>query len=293
MKRGLILTNAYADLPSFVYQSERLKEELEALGIPTDIRRNDGFFARVEKDSIAEVLGEYAFCVYLDKDKYVSEALERTGMRLFNSHEAVRVCDDKMETYLRLAGKGVPLVKTLAGLLCFMPEAPVKEETARRIESELGYPVIVKESYGSLGKNVYMARDRAELVNVMESVKCCPHLFQQAVQTSFGRDVRVIVVGGKVFAAMLRRSEKDFRSNIELGGRGEPFALTSEMREVCERAASALGLDYCGIDLLFGEEEKPLICEVNSNAFFGGIERATGKNVARAYAEHIRKETGI
>ena len=132
-----------------------------------------------------------------------------------------------------------------------------------------------------------MARNRAELACISERVKCKPHLFQETVQTSIGRDVRVIVVGGKVLCAMLRQSDCDFRSNIELGGKGSIYKLSKEMRETCEKVATLLKLDYCGIDILSGERNEPIVCEVNSNAFFGGIERVTGVNVAKAYAEHI------
>ncbi len=291
MKKGLILINAYLKLQSQFSQAARMKEELEKLGVETDIRRNDGFFAHISGCDIKESLTkEYAFCVYLDKDKYTSEMLEKAGLRLFNRHEAIRVCDDKMQTYITLAGNGVPMAKTLAGLLCYEPTERIREETLARIESELGYPVIVKESFGSLGKGVYMAKNREELSRIAEMLKCRPHLFQATVQTSVGKDLRVIVVGGKVQAAMLRRSDTDFRSNIELGGVGSAYELSNETRTVCERVAALLALDYCGIDILFGEKDAPIVCEVNSNAFFGGVERVTGVNVAAAYAKHIYKE---
>ncbi|MGN1077741.1 MAG: RimK family alpha-L-glutamate ligase, partial [Candidatus Gallimonas sp.] len=101
-------------------------------------------------------------------------------------------------------------------------------------------------------------------------------------------DVRVIVVGGRAIGSMLRVSERDFRSNAELGGRGEPYELSEEGKTLCEKIARILRLDYCGIDLLFGKESF-LLCEVNSNAFFGAFERVTGINAARAYAEHIER----
>lgn len=289
MKRALVLINAYLKLKSQFSQAQRLQEELSALGIQTDIMRNDGFFARIESDGTlcSQLPEKYDFCVYFDKDKYMSEMLEKSGVRLFNNHEAIRVCDDKMQTYIALSKHGVKMPKTLSGLLCYEPTEAVKEETLARIEQTLAYPVIVKECFGSLGKGVFMARNRAELTCIAERVKCKPHLFQETVQTSIGRDVRVIVVGGKVLCAMLRQSDCDFRSNIELGGTGYPYQPSEKIIALCEKAASILGLDYCGIDILFGERNEPILCEVNSNAFFGGIERVTGVNVAKAYAEYI------
>ncbi|MBO7297834.1 MAG: RimK family alpha-L-glutamate ligase [Clostridia bacterium] len=291
MKKGLILINAYLNSKSQFAQAERMQAELENLGVCVETRHNDGFFAYIKQGEIALNLPEkYDFCVYLDKDKYMSEMLEKTGLRLFNRHAAIRDCDDKMQTYLALAGAGIDTPKTLSGLLCYNAEERVRQETAIRVEQELGYPVIVKESFGSLGKGVYMARNRAQLLALMETLKCRPHLFQAAVKESLGRDIRVIVVGGKVFAAMERKSDKDFRSNIELGGTGSVYEPSEEIIKVCERAAARLSLDYCGVDILLGEGEKPLLCEVNSNAYFNGLERVTGKNVAHAYAEHIVKE---
>ena len=291
MQRGAIVINAYLKSDSQKSQAKRLQEELANVGLPADIVRNDSFLAHVDGEIRSVFAEKYAFCVYLDKDKYISEMLEETGLRLFNCHGAIRDCDDKMQTYIRLAGKGIPLVKTLSGLLCYQPTEQIRLQTVQRIEEEIGYPVVIKESFGSLGKNVFLAENRSQLLSIMETLKCRPHLFQKAVQTSMGKDLRVIVVGKKALGGMLRQSQTDFRSNIELGGVGTPYPLSEEIALLCIRVAEILQLDYCGIDILFGENGVPLICEVNSNAFFGGFERVTGVNVARAYAEHIYKET--
>ena len=292
MKKGLVLINAYLKLQSQFSQAERIAQELRALGVDTEIRRNDGFFAFVDGWDIRQNLPEkYDFCVYLDKDKYVSEMLEKTGLRLFNTHSAIRDCDDKMQTFIALSGNGIKMPKTLSGLLCYEPTERVRADTLALVEREIGYPVIVKESFGSLGKGVYMAQTREELCALAEKLKCRPHLFQETVRSSVGKDVRVIVVGGKALCAMLRQSETDFRSNIELGGKGYPYLLDENMRNVCEKIAKILRLDYCGIDVLLGEQGEPIVCEVNSNAFFGGIEGVTGVNVAKAYAEHIYSST--
>ena len=262
MKKGLILINAYMKSDAQFSQAARMKAELEGLGVQIDVKRNDGFFATVSGNEIyTELKKTYDFCLYLDKDKYVSEMLEKAGLRLFNTHEAIRLCDDKMQTHIFLAGKGVPMPDTLPGLLCYEKTAKIAAATVDRVEETLGYPLIVKECFGSLGKGVYLVEDRDELVAVMKKLQAVPHLFQRAVESSFGRDVRVIVIGGKVRAAMLRQSESDFRSNIELGGVGSEYEPSFEMQAVCERAARELGLDYCGIDVLFGKNGRPLMCE--------------------------------
>ncbi|MBO5240692.1 MAG: RimK family alpha-L-glutamate ligase [Clostridia bacterium] len=290
MKKGLILTNAYTKLVASFNQAIRLKEELERLDVAIDVLRNDGFFATVNAQGDVETtLADYDFCVYLDKDKYISQMLEKRGVRLFNRHQAIVDCDDKMVTFIRLADNGIAMPATLSGLLCFTPEEKVRKKTLDKIERTLGYPLIAKECFGSLGKNVYKIDDRSELEAIAETLKCKPHLFQKFIAESAGKDIRVIVVGGKFTAAMLRKSETDFRSNIELGGIGSPIEIPEKLQRTCEKIAAILNLDYCGIDILL-EKNDYLVCEVNSNAFFGGIEKVTGVNVARSYAEHIIHE---
>ena len=102
-----------------------------------------------------------------------------------------------------------------------------------------------------------------------------------------GRDIRVIVVGGKALGCMERvAQEGEFRSNIELGGTGRKISPSQEYILAAECAAKVLSLDYCGVDLL-ETENGPVLCEVNSNAFFDGFESVTGIDVAQAYAKHI------
>lgn len=285
--RGLILINAYSSLPTALNQAGRLREEFAALGISVDIVRNGEILLTTDGNGgIVSGAQGYDFCVYLDKDKYCSQLLEKSGLRLFNSHSAIRACDDKAVTHILLSQNGVKMPATMFGLLCYDESASVSGKYLDKVEKALGYPVIVKESFGSLGKSVYKADDRVSLEIIAEKLKLRPHIFQQFIAESAGTDARVIVIGGKVIAAMKRVSDKDFRSNIELGGKGEKFGCPADMADLCIKVAQILGLDYCGIDVLFGKDGY-YICEVNSNAFFGGIERVTGVNVARAYAKYI------
>ena len=288
--KGLILINAYSRMRAFEVQSSRLAEEFEAIGVEADVRRNDGFLARVEDGSISVGLG-YDFCVYLDKDRYVLRALEASGIPVFNRYSAIEACDDKMMTCLELAGHGFRMPKTLPGMLCYDPGEPVRDTSVDAVVDALGLPVVVKECYGSMGKGVRLAHDREELKALMERVKTSPHLFQEFVSGSSGRDLRVIVVGGRAVGGMLRTSGADFRSNVGCGGKGTAYDLSPEVARYAERIADVLDLDYCGIDLLFPDDGGDMIvCEVNSNAFFEAFEAATGKNVARLYARHVVDE---
>lgn len=274
MKKAIIVVNAYTQSEHELNQPQRLQRELKILGVQAEIVRN----------SPAVLTAEADFCVYLDKDKYAAQALEKR-MRLFNRAHAIEICDDKMLTHLAL--DGFPKADTLPSLLCYSPAKPVSRELVDEAERRFGYPLVVKECHGSLGKQVYLVKDREELERIAERLKLVPHLYQKFIQSSAGKDLRVIVVGGKTIAAMKRVSDTDFRSNAELGGRGEKIVLDEKAKQLCEAVACKLELDYCGIDLLFDGAGGYLVCEVNSNAFFGTIEQVSGVNVAKAYAEHI------
>lgn len=287
--KGIVLLNAYTKSAGANRQASRIAEELNALGVQTEMRLNGAFDADIFSSRV-RLAQKPDFVVYLDKDKYLSRLWGKEGVRLFNSADGVEVCDDKMLTYIALANGGVEIPDTLPAPLCYYPDARVREEYCRVVEERLGYPLVVKKSFGSWGMDVNLIQNFAELTKIAEEYKLFPHLYQKYIAAKRGEDTRVLVIGGKAVAAMRRRNDGDFRSNIELGGRGYPAEITKSYREISERAARLLSLDYCGIDLLEGEDGRPIVCEVNSNAFFNEAEKVTGVNIAGAYAAHIARE---
>ena len=285
--KGLIIMNAYPNGEKFYRQSRRLAEELKRAGAETEIRLNGGIEATIRTDGAADCIGGFDFAVYLDKDKYLGRMLELAGLRLFNCADAVEKCDDKMLTYLALVGAGLCVPETIAAPLCYTPAAVADGAFLARVGERLGFPLVAKKSFGSFGKDVRLLPDMEALKATAQEFLYAPHFYQRYIAASAGRDLRVIVIGGKAVAAMERRAKAgEFRSNIELGGTGRAVALTEEFRAAAEKAAQVLKLDYCGVDLLYGEDG-PVLCEVNSNAFFVGLEAATGVNVAKLYAEYI------
>lgn len=288
--KGIIVINPFGMVVQSIHQAERLKNEFNSFGIDVSIITDGYLRASLIDGNVKSEFDDVDFAVYLDKDKYLSQILEKKGVRLFNSHQAIRVCDDKAETYIALSGKGFNLPDTMFGALCYSPDCSVQDIAVEAVEKRFGYPLIVKQCYGSLGKGVFLVNNRQELKECMEKVKTTAHLFQEYVDVKKGVDVRVIVVGGRTVAYMERRNENDFRSNVARGGCGKVVEVPASFISTAERIASVLKLDYCGIDLLYGANGEPVVCEVNSNAFFDGIESVTGVNVAKIYAEYIIKE---
>lgn len=287
--RGLVIINGFPSGEKFYRQGERIQTALQAEGIPCDLMRNGEAYALLtETGEVKTPLAErYTFAVYLDKDKYLGQMLERAGLRLFNSARAVELCDDKMLTYLALNGGGLRLAKSIPAPLCYTKGAKPNEEFLQSAVETLGFPMVVKKSFGSFGAGVQLVHGMPELQKTAEEWLYTPHFFQEYIADSCGRDIRVIVVGGKALGCMERvAQEGEFRSNVELGGIGRSIQPPQAYILAAERTAQMLGLEYCGVDLL-ETPDGPVVCEVNSNAFFEGFEGVTGIDVAEAYAKHI------
>ncbi len=292
--KGKIIVNPFGIPGQSVKQAKRLKEEFLLKGVQAEILSDAFLRLNLSENQIKNQLGDTDFVIFLDKDKYLSEMIMRLGIRMFNSHESIRVCDDKGQTYLALANKGFNIPKTQFAPVCYSSECQISDEYINHLETFIGYPIIVKPSFGSCGNGIYKAQNREELVSAMQKLKLSPHLFQEYLGAEVGKDKRIIVIGGKAVAGMERYNSNDFRSNIAQGGKGIKLDLTlKEYQSVVNTAqgvAKELELDYCGVDIIKGNNGEDVICEVNSNAFFEGIEVVTKINVASIYADYVIKE---
>ncbi|HEY8419008.1 MAG TPA: RimK family alpha-L-glutamate ligase [Clostridia bacterium] len=286
-KRGIIIINSFSYSHAFQNQTKRLIEEFENLGVKMDIGKNSHINIYLDNYNIVNRIKDYDFVVYLDKDKYPARMIEKSGQKIFNNPRAIELCDDKLQTYIALTQNNIKMPTTIASPLKFYQTDIDDGIFLQKVIEILNFPIVVKGAFGSLGNKVFLARDFNELKVLREKLMDIPHLYQEFIRASAGEDTRVIVIGNKVRAAMIRRSETDFRSNIELGGKGYPTQLTEEYIEMAQKASIVLGLDYCGIDILKDQNGQPVLCEVNSNAFFNTIEKVSGVNVAKIYAEYI------
>lgn len=215
------------------------------------------------------------FVIFWDKDIFLARHLERMGIRLFNSANAIALCDDKALMMLELAKSGLRTPKTIVAPFTFSTPK-IDEEYIQAAVKCLGMPIIVKESCGSFGQQVYKAESKEELLERLIALGDKRTILQEYIQTSCGRDIRVNIIGDRVVGAMLRSNDRDFRANITLGGKGTPIPLTDEQEEIALAAHQLLGLDFSGVDLLFGKNDEPILCEVNSNVNFLSFEAASG-----------------
>lgn len=161
------------------------------------------------------------------------------------------------------------------------------------IEALGGAPVVIKLLEGTQGVGVILADSNKIAEAIIETLHSSKQnvLIQKFIGESRGKDVRAIVIGGKVIAAMRRVSQSDdFRSNVHRGGRVEPIELDEKFEKTAIRAAQIMGLNVAGVDML-ESNQGPLIMEVNSSPGLEGIERASGVDVATAMVEFLEEQS--
>lgn len=286
MHRGLLVVNAFLKTNKFDDIYLTLAKAAENKHIHLDVLTNAEVMALLCSEP--ESLAGYDFCLFWDKDVQLAMQLEQAGMRLFNSASAILKCDDKALTWLSLRHEpDIALPETILAPKTFPNIGYPNLDFLDAVTDKLGFPVIVKECFGSFGQQVYLAKDMAELRAIVKGLEGTPMLFQKPVTESLGRDVRINVVGEKVVASILRHGGTgEFRSNITLGGSMEPYTPTEAEARLAIRTVKALGLDFAGVDVLFGNDG-PVLCEVNSNAHFKTTLECTGVNMADEIMNHI------
>ena len=233
---------------------------------------------------------EFEKCVYFDKDVICGLRLETLGIRLYNNIGSIELCDDKRRT-TELLCRDFSLPDTVASPLLFSYDADFYKDFAKRTAERLGLPLVAKLAFGSLGQQIKLIFTQEELLTCCKEWHGQPYLFQKYVESSKGRDVRIYVVGDTAVAAMERRNPMDFRSNVGAGGHGTAIEAPEEFTQTAIDACRYLGLDFGGVDLLYGPKGEPLLCEVNSNALFRELNRVCNVSVEKEIADLVRTES--
>ena len=281
MKAWLVV-NSFMDNQKFIKLYELLSVAFKKQNVSLEIKKASDISLQVG----AKILNKPDFAIFWDKDVYLAERLEKEGVRLFNSSRAILLCDNKILMYQELANKDIKIPRTFIAPKTFEGLNYSKRDFLNNVIKEIGFPIVVKEAYGSFGEQVYLANDIDSLSRIVDQIGYKDFLMQEFIASSKGKDIRINVVGKNAVASMLRENDNDFRSNISSGGHGEKYEPKPEYLDLAVKAAQALGLDFAGVDVLFGKDG-PIICEVNSNPQFASTLKATGVNLADYIAEYI------
>lgn len=217
----------------------------------------------------------------------VVRQFEMQGAFTTASSIAINRSRDKLRSYQILARQDVGIPKTV-----FARETANLEEV---VELAGGAPVIIKVARGTHGNGVVLAETKKAAKAVMQAfyVEGVNFMVQEFVSESAGTDIRAIVVGGRVVASIERQSlDDDFRSNTHQGGFGKAVKLTSEEERTAVKAAKAMNLPVCGVDMM-RSKDGPKVLEVNSSASIKTPELITQRDVATKIIEYIERNARL
>lgn len=277
------------------YSTKRLKEEAKLRGHNVRVVKHKECYASIEKsnpgvsyrgedlrnvDAIIPRIGS-------NMTRYgtaIVRQFEMQGVYTTSASIAIVRSRDKLRSLQLLAKAGVGIPKTV-----FSRNTADIDDLLEQVG---GTPVIIKLARGTHGNGVVLAETKKAAKSVLQAFYLHNEdgtniLLQEFVEESAGEDIRVLVAGGRVIASMKRQSlDDDFRSNLHQGGEGTAVILSDEEKKTALKAAKAMGLPICGVDLM-RSSRGPLVLEVNSSPGLGGIEKVTGRNVAGKIIDYI------
>jgi ribosomal protein S6--L-glutamate ligase len=214
----------------------------------------------------------------------VVRQFEMLGVYCLNESQAIARSRDKLRCLQILSRHDIGMPPTV-----YTRQADHVAGCMGRVD---GPPVVVKLLQGTQGIGVVLAETMPAAASVVEAFHGLDQdiLIQKFIAEANGADIRALVVGRKVVAAMKRQAVAgEFRSNIHRGGRSRKLRLSAESRKTALAAARVLGLRVAGVDMI-ESDEGPMVMEVNSSPGLEGIEKTTGIDVAEAIIEHIERE---
>lgn len=276
------------------YSTKRLKEEALKRGHEVRVVNYAKCYVSVESNKpVVSYNGEEVRDVDVIIPR-IASGLTRYGSSIVRQFEmqnvftttssiAITRSRDKLRSMQLLAKAGVGIPKTV-----FARDTADFDDVLEQVG---GAPVIIKIARGTHGNGVVLAETRKAAKAVMQAfyVEGVSFLVQEYVAESAGTDIRALVVNGKVVASIKRQSlDEDFRANTHQGGVGSAIKLTDEERKTAQRAARAMGLPVCGVDMM-RSSRGPLVLEVNSSASLKTPELVTGRNVAEKIIEYIEQ----
>lgn len=274
------------------YTTKRLKEVAKSRGHEVEVINYAKCYVAIEKDKPiirykGKSLDHFDAVIpriaqsYTKYGTAIVRQFESQGSYTTASSLAINRSRDKLRAYQVLAKAGVAIPKTV-----FARETANFEDV---VSLAGGTPLIIKVARGTHGNGVVLAETPKAAKAVMQAfyVEGVNFLVQEFIGESAGEDIRALIVGSRVVASVKRQSlDDDFRSNTHQGGVGSAVKLTDEETKTAVKAAKAMGLPICGVDMM-RSDRGPLVLEVNSSASLKTPELMTKRDVATKIIEYI------
>jgi [lysine-biosynthesis-protein LysW]--L-2-aminoadipate ligase len=222
-------------------------------------------------------------CVSYYNNLHSTAAFEGLGAKMINSLYTAIMCGNKLFTHMELAKSGIAIPKAFCAF---------SNQSAMDILNKNGYPKVIKPVVGSWGRMVALLRDKEAAEAVIEDREHMYPLYHVFYFEEFvkrpPRDIRCIVVGNKVVAAIYRYSgDNEWKTNMALGGKAEACKVTNEMEDLCLKVAKTLKGEILGVDLMESDENGLLVHEVNNTTEFKNTVRVTEIDIPSHIMDHM------
>jgi tetrahydromethanopterin:alpha-L-glutamate ligase len=216
----------------------------------------------------------------------VLHALRELGVPVWNDARAIERCVDKSMTSFLLSRAGIATPATWTTESYEAARAIVQREAANG-------PLVLKPLFGSQGRGLMLIRTPDDLPRTEQTAGRVFYL-QRFIGVERGgyHDFRVLVVQGRVLAAMQRHSSH-WITNIKRGGRPVAVAVNDELKTLALRAAAAVGAAFVGVDIIYDATQRPIVLEVNSMPAWSGLQKVTAINIASVFADCLMEVIGI
>lgn len=294
---GWLIYNGHLQTDKFLDYIHWFEDRAKKRGMSIELISNTQLLAQFDPSGTASISGPDLpaqqtpdFVHAADKDLLLLRQIERQDIRSYNSSTAIAICDDKRLMHEALSHFSLPQPKTVCAPMIYSGMSLTDSSYLKHVANLLGFPLVIKQAFGSFGEQVYLIHSENELTDKACELAGKPHLYQQFIAESSGEDRRLNVIGGEVAAAMRRISAADFRANVSAGGRTEHYEPSAEEKALAIAAANACGTDFAGVDLL-KTGDGFVICEVNSNPHIRSIYECTGIDVAEPMLDWIETNT--
>jgi [lysine-biosynthesis-protein LysW]---L-2-aminoadipate ligase len=227
------------------------------------------------------------------RGQFLTSCLELLGYEVINNSRIGEVCGNKLLTSMVLRKNNVPTPKSF---FSFNSESAFSIVNEQDLDKN---PLVFKPVIGSWGRGVFPVRNKevGRMIVEMRQESSSPfsniYYFQELVKRP-PRDIRCIVLGEQVIAAIYRYSSNDeWRTNVSRGGKAEMIKITSELESIAIKAAKAVGTGILGIDMMEDEEHGLMVHEINNTVEFKGASSATGINIAGLIIDYIKNVNRI
>jgi [lysine-biosynthesis-protein LysW]--L-2-aminoadipate ligase/ribosomal protein S6--L-glutamate ligase len=264
---------------SIAWEEKQIIKELQGDGIKLNLINAKDHPLNLTED--IDINGPAVIrCMSAKRSLYYSYILESHGIETVNSFNTFNIAGNKAFTTSFLYRNGINTPETVMSF---------SHDSAMDAAGDMGYPVVFKPATGSWGRMISLIRDAnmAETVFSMNDMVAENSYYIQRFVKRPPRDIRVIMVGGRISASIYRYSGEGWKTNLYLGGRVEKAVLGREETEIIMKVSDLFGPGIIGIDAM--ESEAGItVHEVNSRVEFRGASRVYGNSIIRDIAEYLK-----